>query len=364
MLTQLTKEQWQVYEKRVIDYYVRNKFYGVHNLKLSMGKDESTDIAGLLAVRFCLKKVAQLLSCFLPFVRWRRAFRSFFANTLNINKMDIEKWRLKREFKVGKIYLPQVEFAITTQCNLRCKHCTNYIPYLSSTQQRVMNYAEFQIYLDNLTKNITKLNTLLLLGGEPLLHKDLPKMLDYALKNKKIENVYITTNGTISFSAELKGVFESLKDKNRLWVWISNYTANERLAKRLKSYEMLDYLKEKGINYIFIKENQWGKSLPPTYEEAKRTDAENSEYFLKCNTPCVSVYGNELSVCPRASHFALKGVITQKDGERLLLDGGGGEISKADFVRFYTYTNFSACRWCDRKDYGGVMPAIQIGDEG
>lgn len=91
------------------------------------------------------------------------------------------------------------------------------------------------------------------------------------------------------------------------------------------------------MNYIFIDDNVWGEAQPPTYKEFNRTDAENSAYFLACNTPCVSVYGNELSICPRASHFAANGTISQKaqsetkgaenmefmDAESLT--GGGGE---------------------------------------
>ena len=331
MQTKLTPQQWQVFKQRSIDYYVRNKFYGVHYLKAAMGRGKSEESEALKAAQFAVKKLAQLLSCLLPLVRWRRAFRSFFSNLINTNAMSLEKWRLKREFRLfGRIYIPQVEFAITTQCNLKCKHCTNYIPYLSSSEQRVISLGDFKIYLDNLTANIAKMQALLLLGGEPMLHKELPQMLEYALKNGKIEDIYITTNGTINFTDELKRVFETSECKKRLWVWISNYTANPKLAKRLKSHEMVEYLKERGINYIFIKDNSWGKSLPPRHFE--RTDEENSAYFLKCNTPCVSVYGNELSVCPRASHFAAKGMIAQKDGERLLLDNeGGGDTQEGHY---------------------------------
>lgn len=312
----LTKTQYQIYQKRVIDYYVRNKLYGVHNLKRAMGKSSDKSIMILELPKIALKTLAKFFSVFIPISRYRKAFRNAIFSAIDLipsHRYDFLRMRVMRDFKQkGKIYLPQVEFAITTTCNLKCKNCTNYIPYLPRDKQRTISFSDFQTYLSNLLANADKLNALLLLGGEPLLHKELPQMLDFALQNPKIESVYITTNGTIYFSDALRAVFERHKDNPKLWIWVSNYTANPRLAKRLKSYDLVDYLKANNMNYIFIDDNVWGKSLPPTYKEFKRTDAENSAYFLACNTPCVSVYGSELSICPRASHFAANGTISQR----------------------------------------------------
>lgn len=375
MKTKLTKSQYRVYKQRVIEYYVRNKFYGVHNLKRAMGKGKNnSEIMLLKPIKSTLKMLGKITSFVIPHSKSRKAFRNAIFKAIDLmltNRYQIERFKTIVDFKLrGKIYLPQVEFAITTTCNLKCKNCTNYIPYLPRENQRVITYADFQTYLQNLLKNADKLNALLLLGGEPLLHKELPQMLDFALNCEKIESVYITTNGTIDFSDALRAVFEKHKDNKKLWIWVSNYTANPRLAKRLKSYDLVAYLRKQQMNYIFIDDNVWGKSPPPTYAEFERTDAQNSAYFLACNSPCVSVYGDELSICPRASHFAAKGTIRQKAQNDLNMDSvatnGGGEsimdskilsresnknlgveslrlsreVSKADLLAFYTHTNF------------------------
>lgn len=45
-------------------------------------------------------------------------------------------------------------------------------------------------------------------------------------------------------------------------------------------------------------------------------------------------------------------------GEHLLLDK---TISKKEFIDFYTYTNFKACRYCDvLNEKERTLPAIQI----
>lgn len=352
----MTKEQWQIFKKRNIKIYAQNKIFGVHRLKQAMGRAEQMSLALNLSLKMA-QKFIQFLSCFLPFVAWRKAFRHYFMKFFQFSLVDIECFKKIVAFKLfGKIVLPQVEFAVTTRCNLRCKHCTNYIPYLSNEAQKVLDFKHFKMYLNHLLANVSRLNSLLLLGGEPLLNKELPQMLEYSLNCAKIENVYLTTNGTIAFNDELKELF--CKHKNKLWVWISNYTANEKLVKRLKSFELLDFCKANQINYIFIENNIWGKSLAPKYYE--RSDEENSSYFLKCNNPCVSVYGNELSVCPRASHFSAMKMISQGGGEHLLLNQ---TISKAELISFYTFTNFSACRYCDvLNENESVIPALQLNE--
>lgn len=368
----LTKAQYQIYQKRVIDYYVRNKIYGVHYLKRAMGKSSDDTIASIDFAKNALKTLAKFFSVFIPISRYRKAFRNAIFNMIDFipsSRYEIERIRAMRDFKQkGKIYLPQVEFAITTTCNLKCKNCTNYIPYLPRDKQRVISFADFKSYLNNLLANADKLNALLLLGGEPLLHKELPQMLDFALQNPKIENVYITTNGTIYFSDALRAVFERHKDNEKLWIWVSNYTANPRLAKRLKSFDLVDYLKEHNMNYIFIKDNVWGKSPPPTYKELNRTDEQNSAYFLACNTPCVSVYGNELSICPRASHFAANGTISQKAQSEIQsenvafmdaksLTGGGGESPFKKFLKIFQTLRESPIRIRESRWAFGIATA-------
>ena len=72
----LTKTQYQIYQKRVIDYYVRNKLYGVHNLKRAMGKSSDKSIMILELPKVALKSLAKFFSVFIPISRYRKAFRN------------------------------------------------------------------------------------------------------------------------------------------------------------------------------------------------------------------------------------------------------------------------------------------------
>jgi MoaA/NifB/PqqE/SkfB family radical SAM enzyme len=86
--------------------------------------------------------------------------------------------------------LQRCELLITSRCNFKCPYCrgTTYkgdIPF-----GKAINYLN--IWINEGLKNVR------FTGGEPTLHKDLLKMVDYC-KNHKVEHIAISTNG----SAEL-----------------------------------------------------------------------------------------------------------------------------------------------------------------
>ena len=196
----MTKDEWKTFKNRNINQYILNKLCGIHFLK-------------------------------------KRKYNKLVYNFLKL------KYIFEYEI-LNKINIPQIEFAITTHCTLRCKHCTNYIPYVEKDKHCIITFEQFKIYLDNLLKNANRLNSIILLGGEPLLNRDLHKMVQYSIKNKKIENVYIVTNGTLDFSEELKKIIE--KKNKKLYIWISDYTANKQLEKKIHVYPLLK------MNFLFV----------------------------------------------------------------------------------------------------------------
>ncbi len=91
----------------------------------------------------------------------------------------------------GKIPSPVVVFNITRRCNLNCQHC-----YLESQDKKYkgeLKTREIKRTIDSFEK--LEIPILLLSGGEPLVHKDIFKIIDYA-KHKGI-HVGLSTNGTL-----------------------------------------------------------------------------------------------------------------------------------------------------------------------
>ena len=105
---------------------------------------------------------------------------------------------------------PIVVFNITRRCNLDCLHC-----YIESEDKQY----EGELTLDQIKQVIDSLSTmsvpvLLLSGGEPLAHKDIFTIIEYA-KSKNLR-IGLSTNGTLitkDMAQNLKKIaqFQNLK---------------------------------------------------------------------------------------------------------------------------------------------------------
>lgn len=88
-----------------------------------------------------------------------------------------------------------LQFHISDQCNLRCKHC--YQENYSSNQ---LKYEEIIDILEQFKEFLLEKNLkghINLTGGEPLVNPDFFKILDYIASNKENYSFAILTNGTL-----------------------------------------------------------------------------------------------------------------------------------------------------------------------
>ena len=115
--------------------------------------------------------------------------------------------------------LPHLGFLLTTACNLNCRNCADLIPY-----RPIIKYDKENVIgdLDKILRVVNKLDQVLLIGGETLLHQDLKYLMKYCLNQSQIGRVIITTNGTIMPDEEL---FELLQNQRAL-LRLSGYPEN------------------------------------------------------------------------------------------------------------------------------------------
>lgn len=92
----------------------------------------------------------------------------------------------------------RIEMSITDRCNLNCAYCSHYASLCSDTiDMRLEEFREDVDALAELTDSGVHLGTLGILGGEPLLHRDLFEMLWYARQLLPWSRIRITTNGIL-----------------------------------------------------------------------------------------------------------------------------------------------------------------------
>ena len=242
--------------------------------------------------------------------------------------------KLNRLF-LHKVFINYIEVPITTKCSLRCKECSNLIQFYDC--------GEF-LDADNIVRDVKKfcnsvegIDTLRILGGEPLLHPELEKIIIGILKNKNINNIQIVTNGTMLFKKE---VLSKIRNR-RVSVDISNYGSNSR-----KHSELVNQLKMNNIKFIIHKQLNWTRQSDCTFR--KRSEKDLNDIMKNCKMDCISLFKGKIHLCPRSAHGEdLNLFITKKtDVVNIANEGKKGIICKKIFKLLNNKT-ITACNYCD-----------------
>ncbi len=267
----------------------------------------------------------------------------------------LKELSIKINNALDRIDIPQIEFNLTTRCTLRCKHCSNFIPQIKSDEHSSISIEEFKIELDNLLKAAHRIKNLILIGGEPLLVKNLDEYIVYAASKNQVERVWIVTNGTLLIPEKVLSTAK--KYNHKFTIWLSNYSKNEELKSKLKHEEILKQIQDANLDYDYKQDLSWGYTSPINSEALRNT---SYEYFEECSNHCVSVFANKMYVCPRAGIFALKGIYSPKENETIDLSN---RVSKKQLKTFYSQEYFSACNYCTINEdrlQESVIPALQL----
>jgi hypothetical protein len=243
--------------------------------------------------------------------------------------------------------LPSVQFAVTTRCTLRCRDCSVMIPRFGGkgTEHIALSFAHFKQDFDHLMGSVDFVGTVLLVGGEPLLNKDLPHMLAYAAESPKVGLVDIVTNCTITPWTELLDAAET--HNHKVFFGLSNYSTNAELAPVLKRQEIINTLKERDIKHTLdTGEAQWFRYK---LAECSYTTEEMYALFARCQWRfCLYVLGGLLAMCPRSLMGQTLDAFSLPEDELIRLRGTSD--IRPELVKFFEKDFLSACRYCLRHE--------------
>ena len=91
----------------------------------------------------------------------------------------------------------RIEYSITDQCNLNCASCCHYASIAKPYFVSYVQFCKDIMRLSSLTLGGVELDTLGILGGEPLLHKDFISMCVFARQELPLSRIRVTTNGLL-----------------------------------------------------------------------------------------------------------------------------------------------------------------------
>ena len=144
-----------------------------------------------------------------------------------------------RKFEVVKPILPYLEYHVTDYCNLKCDHCGHH-----SNEVNELSFASLSIFeeaLMGLAEKFENIETLRLLGGEPLLASNIHEYADLALRFFPLCKVKIVTNGLLLTKMKAD-TLEYLRTHRGVEVQVTQYPPTRKLAE-----EIIAFCKEKKI---------------------------------------------------------------------------------------------------------------------
>jgi cyclic pyranopterin phosphate synthase len=89
--------------------------------------------------------------------------------------------------------LKNLRLSVTDRCNLRCSYCMPEAEYVWLPRQDLLQFEEMSTLVDLFSR--AGVDKIRITGGEPLLRRDLPQLVDMIARKPAIHDLALTTNG-------------------------------------------------------------------------------------------------------------------------------------------------------------------------
>jgi cyclic pyranopterin phosphate synthase len=91
--------------------------------------------------------------------------------------------------------LRSLRISVTDRCNLRCQYCMPEPDYAWLPRESILDFEEIAVLVDAFTS--LGVDRVRLTGGEPLLRRDLPTLIEQLASRPAIRDLALTTNGVL-----------------------------------------------------------------------------------------------------------------------------------------------------------------------
>ena len=121
--------------------------------------------------------------------------KDFYSYTLFLNKI----FPIISLYFYNKSFVSLAQISLTERCTLKCKKCAHGCHAVDNSTAKDLTLEQVKKSADSFYSKVDFIQEFVLIGGEPLLYKDLSNVIEYIGKRYKhqIGIFSITTNGTI-----------------------------------------------------------------------------------------------------------------------------------------------------------------------
>lgn len=243
----------------------------------------------------------------------------------------------------GFVQIMQIDVIVTTFCSLNCKNCSEWIPYLK--EKKTFSLESLKQNIDALFRNVDFVQRINVIGGEAMLHPELPDLIEHLLKYRgKVGYLLFITNGTLLPNEDLLSTISKGRDWIR--IVIDSYPP-KKSAGNAKEVERA--FREKGLNAVINMDLQWYDV--GTFGSRYATNENDiRETFGTCPfRHCTALYDGKLYRCGRS--WGVEVNTGDAEDADAVIDLKGIR-SKAEMyrklIRFFGVDYMKACAYCKK----------------
>src|SRR3954470_22351690 len=91
--------------------------------------------------------------------------------------------------------LRSLRISVTDRCNLRCQYCMPEPDYAWLPRESILDFEEIAVLVDAFTS--LGVDRVRITGGEPLLRRDVPRLIELVAARPAVRDLALTTNGVL-----------------------------------------------------------------------------------------------------------------------------------------------------------------------
>jgi pyruvate-formate lyase-activating enzyme len=268
-------------------------------------------------------------------------------------------------YVIDKVFFWHSNIVVTTICNLNCKYCLNFQPFVKHPRHRPLD--EVKRDMDIYFAAVDYTGYFQLTGGEPLLYPHFGELIEYlgGRYKDKVGQILFATNGTRIPNDDLCGILK----KYHIHVIVDNYTL--AAPETLQSYEeLIVKLQKHGISYTAQEKNTPFITMFPTSSDIlTMTEQQLVTRAPGCSDGYIMFQENRngrLYFCNYHSFAATAGIIDETTDDFFELSNMNFQRRK-ELVEFRLgYSNkgiTSFCRFCNGQLPVNTLPRRPAGEQ-
>lgn len=247
---------------------------------------------------------------------------------------------LSRQLKTDVL---NFEVNLADHCNLNCQSCNHFSPI---AEKRYLDIEEYEKDIKRLVEIVeNKIGTIMLLGGEPLLHPGVESIIRITRKYVTEAEICIVTNGLLL--PKMNKSFWDCCNNNKIGILVTKYPVNF-------DYDSIEKLAHK--NNVRLTYTLDSVECKTTYKLPLDLEGRFDKYksYAKCYhaNKCVVLKDGRLYTCPIAAYV---NYFNKMFGERIP-EGDQNSISIYEAMNFDELEDFlkkpiNMCSYCDIQGY-------------